>query len=282
MPWCPKCKNEYVSGIKVCADCGAELVEELIEDSIDTDEILETIEYTLPASEDALSDEMIGNAHLYFGEDINAKLQEKLAAGDPSSITPEELKKIDPEVLKELMKDGYERNPFATYQSSARAAEDNRSSGWVLMFVGLVGIAFVALSLLGIIPFKVGNPYMFYGVMSAVFILFFIMGVVSMRNAKIFEGKAKSEHNLEKTILDYVKDNITAEMIDQKLGDISGFSEEELYFRRAAQIRRMINHTYMNLDQAFIEHLIDESIYDSIYESTLSSEEDDDEEYDDQ
>lgn len=29
MPWCPKCKNEYREGIKVCADCGIELVESL-------------------------------------------------------------------------------------------------------------------------------------------------------------------------------------------------------------------------------------------------------------
>ena len=26
MPWCPKCKNEYREGIKVCADCGTELI----------------------------------------------------------------------------------------------------------------------------------------------------------------------------------------------------------------------------------------------------------------
>ena len=29
MAWCPICKNEYRPGIKVCADCGAELVESL-------------------------------------------------------------------------------------------------------------------------------------------------------------------------------------------------------------------------------------------------------------
>lgn len=32
MPWCPVCKNEYQEGITVCADCGADLVDELTEE----------------------------------------------------------------------------------------------------------------------------------------------------------------------------------------------------------------------------------------------------------
>ena len=32
MPWRPTCKNEYVEGIKVCADCGCELVDSLEEE----------------------------------------------------------------------------------------------------------------------------------------------------------------------------------------------------------------------------------------------------------
>lgn len=31
MPWCPVCKNEYTEGVKVCADCGAALVDSLDE-----------------------------------------------------------------------------------------------------------------------------------------------------------------------------------------------------------------------------------------------------------
>ena len=29
MPWCPKCKNEYIEGITTCTDCGVDLVDEL-------------------------------------------------------------------------------------------------------------------------------------------------------------------------------------------------------------------------------------------------------------
>ena len=31
MPWCPKCRNEYVEGMEVCVDCGSPLVESLEE-----------------------------------------------------------------------------------------------------------------------------------------------------------------------------------------------------------------------------------------------------------
>ena len=27
MPWCPKCRNEYVEGMTVCVDCGCALVD---------------------------------------------------------------------------------------------------------------------------------------------------------------------------------------------------------------------------------------------------------------
>lgn len=47
--------------------------------------------------------------------------------------------------------------------------------------------------------------------MSAVFILFIVMGVVSMRNAKLFEKKAESENSLVDTLLKWSEENLTAE-----------------------------------------------------------------------
>lgn len=41
MPWCPKCKLEYREGIKVCADCGTELVDdESLVEEVTTQEVV--------------------------------------------------------------------------------------------------------------------------------------------------------------------------------------------------------------------------------------------------
>ena len=75
------------------------------------------------------------------------------------------------------------------------------SVSYTHLIVGALGILVMALGITGVLPFNIGNPYMFYGVMSAVFILFIVMGVVSMRNAKLFEKKAESENSLVDTLL---------------------------------------------------------------------------------
>lgn len=73
-----------------------------------------------------------------------------------------------------------------TYMNSGAKAEENRSSAWVLLVVGILGMLVMILGITGVLPLNIGNPYMFYGVMSAVFILFIVMGVVSMTECKAF------------------------------------------------------------------------------------------------
>ena len=40
MAWCPKCRNEYVEGVTVCADCQVPLVDELPEETPFDDNVL--------------------------------------------------------------------------------------------------------------------------------------------------------------------------------------------------------------------------------------------------
>ena len=155
-----------------------------------------------------------------------------------------------------------------TYMNSGAKAEENRSSAWVLLIVGALGILVMALGITGVLPFNIGNPYMFYGVMSAVFILFIVMGVVSMRNAKLFEKKAESENSLVDTLLKWSEENLTAEKIDAQIENAADTPEEALYYKRFEVIRSQMNHQFMNLDQQMLENLIDTKIYEQIFPDT--------------
>lgn len=156
--------------------------------------------------------------------------------------------------------------PAGAYLDSAKKAEDNRSSAWTLLLVGGLGMLFLILGITGVLPFKVGNPYMFYGVMSAIFILFIVMGFVSMKNAKFFAKNAESETNLKNTLLDWCRENLKAEEIDAKV-NTGEIGYEELCLRRYEFIKYRINHQFMNLDQGFLDRLIDDEVYEMVFPS---------------
>ncbi len=211
MAWCPKCKSEYREGVRVCADCGCELIEEE--------------QYDEPEQ-------------LTFG------------AG--------ELREPQAKEMAEAV----------VYRNSSERAEDNRSSAWTLLIVGGVGLLVMIFGLMDVIPFRLGNPYMFYGVMCTVFLLFIVMGVVSMRNAKIFAGKAESENTLRDAMTKWYQENLNKEKIEEGLVDEEEVSDEILYFKRVQKMKDMFNHQFMNLDQVFLEHYIDEEVYDYFFSHT--------------
>lgn len=227
MPWCPVCKNEYREGIERCAECKAELV-------------------------DHLEDE---------------KKQEKEL---------EEQKKI--EFVRAMLEAGQERQEdeavpvedepvYHAYQNSAAKAEDNRSSAYMLLVVGIVGFIAVILVFVGAVPLyqnAVTTKYLVCGVMGTLFILFIVLGIVSMRNSRILLVKAKSEDSLLSELTRWCEDNLDAEQIDRELFE-EEIPEEQKYFRRTDKMKAVINDKFMNLDQGLLEHFVDE-YYQELFE----------------
>lgn len=227
MPWCPICKNEYREGIKLCAECQVELV-------------------------DHLEDEKEQSADLEEQEKI-ARLHAMIAAGQEE---PDE-------------EDVPEEEPasYRTYRNSAVKAEDNRISAYMLFIVGILGFAAVILIFTGIIPFfPAGGTtrYFVCGVMGALFVLFIVFGVVSMRDSKLLLMQAKSEDSLLSEITKWCEENLSAEQIDNGLFE-EDMSEEQKYFRRTDRMKELINDKFMNLDQGLLEHFVDE-YYQGLFE----------------
>lgn len=293
MAWCPQCKNEYREGITKCVDCGCDLVEQeqyddLVPVTFGEEEKLNALkkylEYNKLKGVTVKFDEEEGMHELYV------RKNDKGNALSLARVFLQQEYIREQEALKELGVGEEANNPnhvaglpfgvnpptdfsakekaaerVAVYSSSTERAEENRSSAWTLLGVGTVGLVAMILGMLGVIPLKLGNPYMFYGVMSAVFLLFIVMGFVSMKNAKLFAKKAESENSLKDTIKKWYQENLAADVIDADLGETEDMPEEMLYFKRIQIIKDKLNHQFMNLDQVFLEHFIDEEVYDYIY-----------------
>lgn len=155
------------------------------------------------------------------------------------------------------------------YVNNQEKAQENRTSAYALLLVGGIGFLLVALFFFDLLPigsFGV-NKYMISGVLGTLFLLFFVMGVVSMRNAKIFEKSADKENSLTLKIREWCLQNIRKEEIDKELSFSADTSEELKYFSRFERIKTVIRSQFMNLDEAYLDRLIDE-IYGEIFEET--------------
>lgn len=226
MPWCPVCKNEYREGIKFCAECQVELVERLEEESGREDEA---------------------------EREAEARLRAMLAAG-----------------AEEDGEEAGEEKPAAyqTYRDSAMQAEDNRSSAYTLFLAGILGFVLDILVFTNVIPvFHNADTtrYFVCGVMGALFVLFLVFGIVSMRNARILLVQARSEDTLLSELEKWCRENLSAEQIDSGLA-LEDMAEEQKYFRRADRMKEIINNKFLNLDQGLLEHFVD-GYYQELFEN---------------
>lgn len=231
MPWCPVCKNEYREGIARCVDCNVALVESLEDESGDVNDARQKQEEL-------------------------ERLHKMYAA--------EQLKR--PEGA-EAMPEAEEIPAYHPYQNSAARAEDNRSSAYILLIVGITGFIFILLVFTGMIPLyrnESTTKYLVCGVMGAMFVLFIVFGVVSMRNSRILLVKAKSEDSLLSELTKWCENNLSVEMLDAELF-AEEIGEEQKYFIRTDRMKAIISNKFMNLDEAFLEHFVDE-YYQKLFE----------------
>lgn len=268
MPICPKCKNEYRMGVTVCSDCGCELIWEEEEKKVavifgeqaEMDELADFLRYSHIDGVEVRLDEA-DKVYEIFVPEKESRQAAKLAL----VYKQERAKEI---FAHDEKSDSARQGKLSVYQNSTTKAEENKSSAYMLLFVGILGMIVIALGLAGVLPIHLGSTskYLTYGIMSALFLLFIVMGVLSMKSYHVFAKKAENENSLKNTIEKWCRDNLNAESIDEGLfeEEVSG---EEKYFKRTSIMKEKIEKQFLNLDEAFLDELIDD-IYNEIFPET--------------
>jgi Ca2+/H+ antiporter len=156
---------------------------------------------------------------------------------------------------------------YHAYQNSAAKAEDNRSSASALLLIGGLGFVLDLLVFTNVIPIYHNSDtskYLVCGVMGAMFVLFIVFGIVSMRSSKILFKQAEAEDSLKSEMTKWCQENLSAQAVDAGLFEGEELEEEQKYFKRAEKMRKMISDNFLNLDEAFLEHFVDE-YYQTLY-----------------
>lgn len=201
--------------------------------------------------------------------DCGCELVDYLKEDEPEEelMTEEEL------MAEELPAMQQEEAPVPMYRpayvNNEEKAEENRTSAYTLLIVGGVGLVLIALLFSDVIDLGVSvtNKYMITGVMGVLFVLFIIMGIISMKNSKILKKKAYKENNLTTEIKKWCTINLKKDEIDNFL-DISQQVEELKYFQRFDYMKDAIKKQFMNLDEGYLDRLIEE-----VYPETFEEEE---------
>ena len=162
-----------------------------------------------------------------------------------------------------------------TYVKKSDKYEDIRSSAFTMLIVGMLGVIFVILSLTKVIniPFSETTAWLFYTIMSAVFLAFVIAGIVSLVKANKLKEEAVVEDAKIDEINAWAKNNLRTDAID--LGLDLNETVEILYFSRAEKIKSILMHQFEDVDEGLID-LLTENTYQRLYEDDEAF----DEEYD--
>lgn len=152
------------------------------------------------------------------------------------------------------------------YVNNEERAEENKTSAYTLLSVGVLGLIAVILFFAGVIDvsMSVFSKYMICGVMGVMFLLFIIMGMVSLRNFKVFKKRAVGENNLTAEIQKWMAENVDGAMVDSQLS-LQDLPDEIKYFQRFDYVKNLIGQKFVNLDEAYVERLVEE-MYAQLFE----------------
>ncbi|MDD6156537.1 MAG: hypothetical protein PUB52_05940 [Lachnospiraceae bacterium] len=141
--------------------------------------------------------------------------------------------------------------------------EDTKSTGYSFTLVGILGILLIVLMDTNVLPITMADymKIILTIVMGGVFVIFVIVGIRSFWSLKSIEKAAEEQDDFESTVMEQFLSSHTDALQDFKP---EGYSEEEIYYPRSEEIRKLLIQDFPSLDDEQLEYFI-ERIYSKIY-----------------
>ena len=283
MPWCPKCKNEYVEGITTCADCGVELVDEL-PDEIEDDS---PVKLCHTANEEIgakliiyLNAQGVRTAGLFpvpeydeayeggfyvvmarpeynaFAEDLeNFDENREITDEDVAALMPdidEKLEELQEEEANQMFSD-LRTETSSVYVKKKDKYTDLKFSGISFIVFSLLGFGVLALNF-----FEYINMFNKFStlIMAVVFAVFFLVGITSLLRARRMRAIVSQEEKVSDDVMEWIEENITDDYIRTLID--SEKTEEDNYFSAHAAMCSRVAEQFPLFNRNYIDEMMDE------------------------
>ncbi len=168
---------------------------------------------------------------------------------------PEEALKEAEEAKEEMMELVNNKAP----KSARERFDDYMSSGEMLIILGVAAIIFTVLNMTGVINLFSGSATLWLWLVIGILVT--VAGFLSIVNAKKIKSEIKTEEKTDEDIKLFLKENITAEVLDKLNED--RLSEEVLYLKKMDFIKDRVMEAFPNANVNHAEELI-EKFYDEM------------------
>ncbi|MDO5519847.1 MAG: hypothetical protein Q4G58_05075 [bacterium] len=274
MAWCPNCKTEYRDGVTKCADCGADLVDELKEEeticvaTFEEKRLANKFQEFLIYSEIEGSDISFDPNEDVFVVNVTSskadeakKLFETFKANEANNEEPTSEEELEEEFdsmsdqseadvpIKQIMPES-----TTTYVKKKDRYADLRSTFWIFIVFGIGGLIFTGLNMAEVITFL--NNYFQYTIMSLVSLFFIFVAIKSLLDSKRIYHEIDQEEESTEQIKKWLQENMTKEALSQF--DDDSLSPEIIYLKKTEYMKAQIYEAFDIDNDLFTDEIIEE------------------------
>lgn len=151
------------------------------------------------------------------------------------------------------------------YVSKESKKEETKSTAYSFLLVSVIGFIALILFATGALPVHVADymKIMLCIVMGAMLLIFFVIGIVSLRQLKTLGTQAEKENDLSSEIISWFTSTYSAKDIDESMDE--KVFDQDLYFKRYEIMTRFLSKQYPDLEETFLDHLVEE-LYGNLFE----------------